>query len=396
MLVPLLPVTLARGVSTHVLLGTAPQCAPVHRIATATHQTAPAPQGFAENATGGVGGPHVQVTSLADSGEGTLRVAATAEGPSVVEFAVNGTIRLDSPIMVTANKTISGRSAAITITGAGLNMSGVSNVIIECLTVKDAAEDAISVRDGATDIVLRHLTLGPCGDGLLDVTMATNATLTRVSVEHCLFDGGDKVMLVGASNDALNDANLAISISHSWFRICWQRTPRLRFGRAHIWNCLYSDWGGYAVSSGFGGRLLVESSVFRAGERPEASKVMDAVLGALRGESNALEQGAFVTDQSPELVPRNASTWYDYDCEQNTTLVALDVEANAGWHLRAAGMESVPPSDAEPPAESPAESPAAPPVAPPVELTANQTWACLFLTLLIISGVSCKKRRCPP
>ena len=50
--------------------------------------------GFGEGTTGGAGGPVVAVTSLADSGPGTLREAAQIQGAAWIRFMVSGTIVL--------------------------------------------------------------------------------------------------------------------------------------------------------------------------------------------------------------------------------------------------------------------------------------------------------------
>jgi hypothetical protein len=82
-------------------------------------------EGFGESARGGQGGVRVTVTSLADSGPGTLRDAVDGPGPRRIVFAVAGTIEARRRVVVQGKTgvTIDGASApapGITLAGAGL------------------------------------------------------------------------------------------------------------------------------------------------------------------------------------------------------------------------------------------------------------------------------------
>lgn len=57
-------------------------------------------EGFGRFAKGGRGGIVIPVTSLADSGEGSLRACAEASGPRTCVFRVSGTIVVDDWIRV--------------------------------------------------------------------------------------------------------------------------------------------------------------------------------------------------------------------------------------------------------------------------------------------------------
>ena len=80
-------------------------------------------------AAGGRGGDVYYVTTLADSGPGSLRTGiSTARGPRTILFDVAGTIRLDSDLVINKpNLTIAGQSAprgGITIADRMTRVSG--------------------------------------------------------------------------------------------------------------------------------------------------------------------------------------------------------------------------------------------------------------------------------
>ena len=72
----------------------------------------PGAEGGGMYSFGGRGGKVYVVTSLADSGPGTLREACEAGGARIVVFNVSGIIRLESPIIIQAPYiTIAGQTA---------------------------------------------------------------------------------------------------------------------------------------------------------------------------------------------------------------------------------------------------------------------------------------------
>lgn len=128
------------------------------------------PEGFGANSRGGQVGRVITVTSLADDGPGSLREALTAEGPRIVEFAVEGVIELKSRIRTSSGRvTVDGSTApgqGITLMNHGIHFVG------DC-----------------DDIIVRHLRIrvlegGSSGDGLL-FWGVDGGTVERVLVDHC-------------------------------------------------------------------------------------------------------------------------------------------------------------------------------------------------------------------
>lgn len=115
------------------------------------------------------------VTSLADSGTGTLRDAVSKEGRIVV-FDVSGTIELRSQLLIAKdNITILGQTApgdGVTISGGDvITNDGIKNVIVRYLKVrptdKNSGEpDGLGGRFG-TNIIFDHCSVSWCVDELL-------------------------------------------------------------------------------------------------------------------------------------------------------------------------------------------------------------------------------------
>lgn len=115
-------------------------CATVARLSTAYAVPAfPGAEGHGSRTPGGRGGRVIEVTSLADSGKGTLRAALLATGPRIVVFRVGGTVTLKDRIKVNAIfMTIAGQSApgdGIQVRGAGLAI-GASDVVVRGLRIR--------------------------------------------------------------------------------------------------------------------------------------------------------------------------------------------------------------------------------------------------------------------
>jgi hypothetical protein len=96
----------------------------------------PGAEGAGRHALGGRGGVVLRVTSLADSGPGTLRAAAETEGSRTIVFDVGGTIRLHSPLII--------RHGRVTLAGQTAPGGGVA--------IRD---QPLIVR--ADDVVVRHV-----------------------------------------------------------------------------------------------------------------------------------------------------------------------------------------------------------------------------------------------
>jgi hypothetical protein len=145
-------------------------------------------QGFGATTPGGAGQAVVHVTTLADSGPGSLRTALS-QGNRMIVFDVSGTITLSSAVKIKgAFITIDGFTApppGITLVNAGLYISGndfAHDIIVQGLRIRNAKGDGITIRDSAYNIVIDHVSIQGAGDGSIDVTR--NAS--DVTIQWCI------------------------------------------------------------------------------------------------------------------------------------------------------------------------------------------------------------------
>ncbi|MDP1631626.1 MAG: pectate lyase [Caulobacter sp.] len=152
----------------------------------------PGAEGYGRLAAGGRGGVVFHVTSLADSGSGTLRAAVEAKGRRTVVFDVAGTIALTSPLKVShPNITIAGQTApgdGVTLRDQPLIIAS-DDVVVRYIRarlgdVSKTQEDAISIIRGRR-IILDHVSASwsvdetlsagsrydPPQDGVYDLTV---------------------------------------------------------------------------------------------------------------------------------------------------------------------------------------------------------------------------------
>lgn len=124
----------------------------------------PGAEGFGRYAAGGRGGAIFHVTTLDDSGPGSLRAAVEASGPRTVVFDVGGTITLASPLKISRpNLTLAGQTApgdGITLRGQPLVIAA-DDVIVRYIRVRLGDEtrvqdDAVSITRGRR-IIIDHV-----------------------------------------------------------------------------------------------------------------------------------------------------------------------------------------------------------------------------------------------
>ncbi len=280
---------------------------------------AAAPIGFGAGTTGGAGGSTVTVSSAS-----AFTSAVQSSSPMVVR--VNGTISLSSMTKVASNKTIVGVGASGKITGSGLNVSKVNNVIIQNLTFTGSHDDAINV-EHSTKVWIDHNDISGAKDGGVDIKRAsTNITVSWNRAHH-----QNKNMLLGHSDDNSSEdtGKLKVTYDHNWFDGTTQRNPRVRFGDpVHVLNNYFSGNGEYGVASTENGGVLVEGNYFESVPHPcySASGYADSGPGRLVQRNNVFTGSGTCETNGTVTEPR---TYYAYTLDPATDVPSL-VRAGAG------------------------------------------------------------------
>lgn len=237
------------------------------------------PEGFGAITRGGEGGPVIEVTSLRDSGPGSLREALARRGPRIIRFAVEGTIELQSPLVVTEGRvTLDGETAP----GRGITLRN----------------HGIHFRGDCKDILLRHLRIrvttgGGSGDALL-FWGTDGGTVERVLVEHCSLMGAtdENVNTWGRVRDVTfqwtiiakgrpphsmgwlsGSGSDRVTIHHCLFARNADRNPRVAGGLYDVVNNVIYNWSHHnAAKVGAGARVNFIANVFLPGPQSTADQ----------------------------------------------------------------------------------------------------------------------------
>lgn len=237
--------------------------------------------------TGGAGGPTITVANASD-------FLAAIQRTDPVIIRVNGTISLSGMNRVASDKTIVGVGTSGVITGGGLTLSGVKNVIIRNLTFTNANDDSINIESGSHHIWVDHNDLSNGYDGLVDVKRGSD--FVTISWNH--FHDHDKTALLGHDdgNASQDRGHLRVTYHHNWFNGTGQRHPRVRFGDpVHVFNNYYVNNSGYGVASTMDAGVLVEGNYFEGVDEPMVTQTGDSDPGRIVQRNNV-----FVNSGAPQ------------------------------------------------------------------------------------------------
>jgi len=246
------------------------------------------PEMDAANDADAAGGPDSTPVDAATTGGGDAAPTVVTT-LSELEAAIGGTdaavVRIDGMIEgdvdVGSNKTLEGAPGA-TFRG-NLTLDASVNVIVRNLTIvgyncsDDACgdgADAITVYGGAHHIWFDRCDISDGTDGNLDITVESDfvtVSWTRFSYSGRRAGGHQLSNLVGASDGATDDAgHLNVSWHHNWWADNVQeRMPRVRYGKNHLFNNLYTSAGNsYCIGLGVSGDVLLENNVFDGVDDP--------------------------------------------------------------------------------------------------------------------------------
>jgi pectate lyase len=297
---------------------------------TSAQAAAPAPHGYATvngSTTGGGSGPTVTVTTLA-----AFKTAASSSTQQTV--LVNGNFTsTGSEVTVASNKTIRGVGSSSGLTGIGLKLNSVSNVIVQNLKISKVLAssgngDAIHI-EKSNHLFIDHNDLSSDTshgtdyyDGLLDITHAADYITVSYNYLHDHIKGS----LVGHSDDNASEdtGKFHVTYAHNYFKNIDQRTPSIRFGTLHAYNNYFVN-GSTGIHTRMNAQALVQNNVWSGVKTPiETTKDSD-VDGYVNQSGNDFGGGTNLITRTGSLT----SVPYSYNLGSTSTLAAF-VVANAG------------------------------------------------------------------
>jgi pectate lyase len=279
--------------------------------------------------SGGGSGPVVTVTSLS-----ALTSAAASSTQETID--VNGQFTCSGEITVASNKTIYGVGSSSGLTGCGLSMKSVKNVIIRNMNISKVTAasgdgDAIHV-EKSTNLWFDHNDLSSDTthgtdyyDGLIDITHAGDYITVSWNKEHDHI----KCDLLGHSdsNASEDTGHLRVTYHDNWFNNCDQRGPRVRFGNpVHVYNNYYYNSGTYGVASTCGAGVYLERNYFENTPNPDVDQTGSSPTGNIKVLNNyTVNSGTVVSNNSGSV----AAIPYSYTVDANTSVKSI-VTAGAG------------------------------------------------------------------
>ena len=230
-------------------------------------------------------------------------------------------------LRVPSRTTLVGAGNNARITGGMLLLEGVEDIIVRHLHLADAYDhfpawdprdnghgewnseyDNLSLRN-ARRVWIDHCTLDDGDradqaepqrlgrrlqkhDGLLDITRQSD--LVTVSWNH--FRNHDKTSLVGGGDrNTADEGRLRVSFHHNHWDGVKERAPRVRYGRVHLFNNLYTvrdlPRHGYSIGVGVGSRIVAQDNVWETPAVLPASRLLRWWGGRALSDSGSLLNG---------------------------------------------------------------------------------------------------------
>jgi hypothetical protein len=284
-------------------------------------------EGFGSTTTGGAGQPTYRVTTLADTGPGSLRDALST-GRRCIVFDVAGEIVLRSQVYIRGDSlTVDGFSAqapGITVRDYGISVwgtHGAQNIVLRGLRFRNAGQstcrgatdhaeghcwDAIQIKNGASRVVIDHVSVHNASDGAVDITSQVG-TLTRdVTVQWSILSGTKKQVGIGRA--------IRVSIHHNLLADGQTRNPEAGWDRSlasappdtvlDLRNNVIWNFSAYGTLVRRRGTANVVSNFYYSPQQPTSDRALVVShQGRAHAVGNHSATGADVDGRGTELSP---------------------------------------------------------------------------------------------
>ncbi|MEO2203499.1 pectinesterase family protein [Paenibacillus pabuli] len=269
----------------------------------------PGAEGGGMYTTGGRGGAVYEVTTLADSGPGSLREAVSQNDTTVV-FKVGGTIHLEAPLVITgSNLTLAGQTAP----GEGITVSDywttfqADNIIVRHMRFrlgdKHPSEDDVFGGRYHKNIIIDHCSFTWSVDEVLSMYVNENTTVQwSVIAESMLMTTHQKgrhgyAGIWGGNNTSFHHNIIAHNVS---------RNPRFAgapgFNTESYNNVVY-NWGFFSAYGGEEGNYNLMNNYYKYGPNTYRS-VRDQLFLDVSANTRLHVDGNIV-DGYPEITADN-------------------------------------------------------------------------------------------
>lgn len=221
----------------------------------------PGAEGYGTQTRAGRGGRIVAVTSLADSGAGTLRAALEDAAPKTIVFRVGGVIRLKSLLFVRHPfVTIAGQTApgdGIVLRDYGLVII-TNDVLIQSIRIRPGNEGSVKPSDndavailgptgggtGAWNVVLDHLSVSWGEDELISTWFGPHDITVSWSIVSEGLNRSRHPKRTHSAGLLVGDRSDHVSIHHNLLAHNDFRNPLIMSGGTHdVVNNVVYDWG---------------------------------------------------------------------------------------------------------------------------------------------------------
>lgn len=226
----------------------------------------PGAEGFGTRTPAGRGGRVLFVTSLEDSGPGTLREALAQPFPRTILFRVGGTIELQDHLTIAHPfVTVAGQTApgdGICLKNAGLVIT-TGDVMVQHLRIRPGNEgrgdadtnDAIqllgrtgSITDGASNVVIDHCSLSWGEDEAISTWFgAHDITISNCLISEALHRSRHR-KATHSAGPLFGDGSYHVTLHHTLMAHNGFRNPLISGGGTHeVVNNVIYNWGNLAA-----------------------------------------------------------------------------------------------------------------------------------------------------
>ena len=277
--------------------------------------------------TGGAGGDTITITN-GDTLYTYLRSIRSDKNPTLRPkvILIKGTITAGDKMVYIkscANVTVLGLGTNARIQGFGFEIETSQNIIIRNIEFWDCPTDGIDIRDPETHhIWVDHCSFtdgatadpGEGGDANHDGALDYKKEATHVTVSWCHFMNHSKTCLFGHTDGETADTVMCGTYHHNWFDTTWQRHPRVRFGRCHVFNNYCESNKLYGVASTCNARVVVEGCYFQNVPYPMNIGYAESPAGYLNQSNNVFDGcGTPVTNGETKQLGQPASNPHNWN-----------------------------------------------------------------------------------